>query len=87
MTVINFTPSPYSNFQFQATLDGTSYTVILTWNIYGQRYYVNIYTLNNRRILSLPLVGSPLDYDISMTAGYFTTKLVYRAPMQQFEVI
>jgi len=87
MTVVNFTPNPFSNFQFQATLDGTSYTVILTWNIYGQRYYINVYTLNNRRVFSMPLIGSPLDYDISMTAGYFTTKLVYRTPMQQFEII
>lgn len=85
--IVKFTPNPYSNFQFQANLDGTNYTVLLTWNIYGQRYYINIYTLNNKRILTLPLIGSPLEYDISMTAGYFTTKLIYRESMQQFEII
>lgn len=85
--IVKFTPSPYSNFQFQANLDGTNYTVIVTWNMYGQRYYINIYTLNNQRIVTLPLIGSPLGYDISMTAGYFTTKLIYRPAMQQFEII
>ena len=71
--IVKFTPNPYSNFQFQANLDGTN--------------YINIYTLNNKRILTLPLIGSPLEYDISMTAGYFTTKLIYRESMQQFEII
>ena len=87
MTVVNFTPNPYSNFQFQATLDGANYTVVVTWNLYGQRYYISIYTLTNHLVVISPLIGSPLDYDISLTAGYFDTKLVYREPMQQFEII
>lgn len=85
--IVNFTPTPYSNFQFQPTLDGANYTVIVNWNLYGERYYVNIYTLTNQLVVSLPLIGSPLDYDISLTAGYFNTKLIYREPKQQFEVI
>lgn len=86
-TIINFTPTPFANFQFQATLDGSSYTVIVTWNIYGERYYVSIYTLTNKLVLSIPLIGSPLEYDISLTAGYFSTKLIFREPKQQFEII
>lgn len=85
--IVKFTPNPYSNFQFQATFDGTNYTVIVTWNIYGQRYYVNVYTLNNRRVFSLPIIGSPKDANISMTAGYFSTQFIYRESMQQFEII
>lgn len=85
--IVNFTPTPYANFQFTATLDGSNYTVVVNWNLYGQRYYVNIYTLTNQLVVSLPLIGSPLDYDISLTAGYFTTKIVYREPKQQFEII
>lgn len=86
-TITPFTPSAYSNFQFQPTLDGQTYTAVVNWNLYAQRYYFNLYTLSNERVFTLPLVGSPLDYDISLTAGYFSTKVIYRAPMQQFEVI
>jgi hypothetical protein len=85
--VIQFTPANNSNFQFQATFDGASYNVIVTWNIYGERYYVNIYDLNNILIVALPLIGSPLNYNISLTAGYFTTQLVYRVANNQFEII
>jgi hypothetical protein len=85
--IIRFTPSTTSNFQFQVTLDGSQYNVIVNWNIYGQRYYVNIYDVNNRLVVCLPLIGSPLNYNISLTAGYFKTQLVYRVQNSQFEVI
>jgi len=85
--IIRFTPSTTSNFQFQVTLDGSQYNVIVNWNIYGQRYYVNIYDVNNTLVVCLPLIGSPLNYNISLTAGYFKTQLVYRVQNSQFEVI
>ena len=85
--LIRFSPSDDANFQFQATFDGDVYNVIVTWNIYGERYYINIYDLNNNLILCFPLIGSPIGDNISLTAGYFATQLVYRVPNQQFEVI
>lgn len=83
---IPFTPAATQNFQFQTTLDGSVYTVIVTWNLFGQRYYVNIYSTSGLLIVSLPLIGSPLTANISMTAGYFTTQLVFRVSSQNFEV-
>jgi hypothetical protein len=85
-TYINFNPSPNEPFQFQPTLDGSVYNVIVTYNLFGQRYYVNIYTLDNTLVVCLPLIGSPPGRDISLTAGYFTTTLVYRVANAQFEV-
>lgn len=85
-TYINFNPSPNEPFQFQPTFDGKVYSVIVTWNLFGQRYYVNIYSLDNTLVVALPLIGSPPDSDISLTAGYFTTTLVYRAANAQFEI-
>jgi hypothetical protein len=85
-TYVQFTPSTNSTFQFQATLDGSIYNVIVTFNIYAQGYYVNIYDLANNLIVSLPLIGSPQTYNISMTAGYFTSTLIYRTANQQFEI-
>lgn len=86
-TFVQFNPSATANFQFQATLDGNNYVVIVTWNLFGQRFYVNIYDTSGVLILAMPLIGSPNNYDISMTAGYFTTKLIYRVQSNNFEVI
>ncbi|MBV8060464.1 MAG: hypothetical protein JO253_02920 [Alphaproteobacteria bacterium] len=86
-TIIPFNQSPTANFQFEATFDGKSYIVIVTWNLFGQRFYVNIYDTTGVLILSMPMIGSPDTKDISLTAGYFTTKLVYRVKSNNFEVI
>lgn len=85
-TYTAFTPTASAPFQFQPTFDGAVYTVIVTWNLFGQRYYVNVYTLSGTLVYSLPMIGSPPGYDISLNAGYFDSTLVFRASSQQFEV-
>lgn len=87
MIRIPFTPAQNRPFQFQAVFDGRAHTVIVTWGLSGQRYYVNIYTLQGVRVLTIPMVGSPVGYDISLTAGYFNTKLVWRIQNGNFEII
>lgn len=62
-TIFDFQPSSQQAFQFQPTLDGQVYNVIVTWNLYG-RYYVNIYGLGNNWIVTLPLLGSPSGINI-----------------------
>ena len=86
-TYVDFVPSNAAPFQFQATLDDVSYNVIVTWNLFGRRYYVNVYALDGTLQIATAMVGSPVGYDISLVAGLFTSKLVYRAPNNQFEVI
>lgn len=85
--VVPFVPT-ISNppFQFQATLDDVTYVVQVRWNITGQRWYVFVYDQTNTLVVTLPLIGSPSDDDISLTAGYFTTPLVYRSAIASFEV-
>lgn len=85
-TIYPFLPFANAIFQFQPTLDNAVYNVTVTWNLFGERYYININTLQGDLVVSLPLIGSPNDYDISLTAGYFISTLVYRAFNQQFEV-
>ncbi len=86
-TYYDFNPSNTAPTQFQPTLDGQVYTVLVSWNLFGQRWYATCYDLAGNLQFNLPLIGSPLDYDISLTAGYFTTKLVWRVANNQFEVI
>lgn len=94
-TVVQFSPSAQSAFTFQATLEGATanvlgvgptYNVTVTWNVYGQRWYITIVDQNGTRVLTTPLIGSSSDYLISMTAGYFTTQLLYYPQQQRFVV-
>lgn len=59
MTLIPFTPSNKAAFQFQPTLDGQQYTGIVTWNLFGKRFYVNLYQLDGTQVFTLPLIESP----------------------------
>lgn len=85
--IIPFLPTPTAPFQFQAVLDGEAFTVVVTWNLFGQRWFANIYTVDSVLLLSIGMVGSPLDRDISLTANYTRTMLVWRPARTQFEVI
>lgn len=57
-TTFQFSPSQQAPFQFQPTLDGATYNAIVTWNLFGQRYYVSLYTLDGTLVFNLPLIGS-----------------------------
>lgn len=56
-TFINFTPSTTSVFSFQAQLAGTQYTVTVTWNVFGQRYYITVADLSGNVVLYRPLIA------------------------------
>lgn len=87
MTVIPFAPSRLAPFQFSPTLDGEVYSAVVTWNLFGRRYYLNLYALDGTLVTCRAMVGSPLDHDIDLVGGYFTTsRLVFRQPTQVFEV-
>jgi len=86
MTIIQFLPSPISAFQFIAELDGNNYNCIVTWNVYGQRWYITVANQDGTPVFTLPQIGSPNNYDISLTAGYFTSTMVFRQSLQRYEI-
>jgi hypothetical protein len=57
--IFNFIPSSTAPFQFQPTLDGQVYSARVIWNLFGQRYYVELSGLDGSLIFLLPLIGSP----------------------------
>jgi hypothetical protein len=59
MTVFPFKPTSQALFTFSPTLDGQQYQAIVTWNLFAQRYYLNLYTLSNVLVVSLAITGSP----------------------------
>lgn len=86
-TLVNFNPSTNANFQFNPTLDGITYVAICTFNLYGQRYYINIYDNYGNLIMVRPIIASPDNYDINIVKGFFTTStMVFRASSQNFEI-
>ena len=86
-TYVAFAPQPTANFQFQPVLDnGVTYNAVCTFNAYGLRYYLNIYTQQGVLVLSVPMVQSPDNGDISLTKGFFDTPIVYRQSSQNLEI-
>lgn len=82
-TLTTFSPSSSSPFQFNPVLDGQTYLAVITWNLFGARWYFNLYTLQSSLVVSLAMVGGA-----NLVGGYFTTSaLYYRAASNQFEVI
>jgi hypothetical protein len=59
MTTFPFNPTGQATFSFEPTLDGQQYQAIVTWNLFAQRYYLNLYTLSNVLVVALAIVGSP----------------------------
>jgi hypothetical protein len=73
-------------FTFTVILDGIEYAAKVTWNIFGLRYYLNLYSSQGEMILSRSIVPSPDNYDISIVGNMFTSALVFRNSSQNFEV-
>lgn len=68
-TLVPFQPSPIAPFQFQLELDSQEYNAVVTWNVYGQRWYVNIYASDNSLVLAIPRIGSPLPLPLAVNFG------------------
>lgn len=88
-TYVQFTPSSSSPpFQFTATMSGVDYTITTTWNVYGERWYLNIYDANGNRLKTCPLIGSPIDADIEIAPVLFGSDgtLIYRESSNNFEI-
>ncbi|MDR6421271.1 hypothetical protein J2801_003559 [Paraburkholderia phenoliruptrix] len=88
-TLIAFSPNNSASppFSTTVTLDGVSYQLIVTWNIAGQRWYASLQDQSGNVIWYGALIGSPLNYDILLAPGIFTTStLLYRADTGNFEI-
>ena len=85
-TSVQFLPSNTAPFQFQAVLDGEEYTVSVPWNVQSAVYYVKITGANGDIIVYRSLIASPPNFNISMTAGYFSSSLVFLDQQSTFVV-
>ena len=82
-----FTPTAAGAFQFNATLDGGAYVCTVTWNVYAQRWYLNIYSITGTLIVARALIASNPAFPINLVFGYFTTStMVFDDSTQIFTV-
>jgi hypothetical protein len=91
VTLIPFTPSNTDLFTFTAVLtdfSGTANTYVLTtpYNIFGLRFYLTCIDTQGNHIFTVPLTGSPDQFDIPLSAGYFSTSVLYRASSGNIEI-
>lgn len=89
MVIVPLTLNQDASPPFQTTivLDGQSYSLVVTWNMAGQRYYYEITNENGTLIIAAPLIGSPQNFDILLAPGMFSTStIVFREQVNQFEI-
>jgi len=64
MTLFPFTPAIGQNMTFNPVLNGTTYSAIITWNVFGQRWYLNLSDSSGNLIISTAVVSSDDPYAI-----------------------
>jgi hypothetical protein len=64
-TFVTFQPSTTAAFSFPLTLTGTPYVATITWNVFGERYYLNLADLSGNPVLCRALVSSGPRYQAS----------------------
>lgn len=57
-TTVPFTPSTTAAFTFQPIIAGVQYNAVVTWNLQGQRYYLNLYDTGGNLVLCTAVVSS-----------------------------
>src|SRR5271165_3488747 len=70
VTYFPFTPNINSPFQFTPVLDGSQYNAVVTWNLFAQRYYINLYASDGTPIFSLPVIGSTNWTNVQLSTTY-----------------
>jgi hypothetical protein len=54
-----FTTLPNGPFQFNPVLDGINYQAQVVWNLFGQRWYLNLFDGSGNRVTTVAVVESP----------------------------
>lgn len=66
-TTVQFTPNTSSAFRFQPVIAGKQYTAVITWNIAGERYYLNLFDTSGNLVLTTAVVSSGPRVSATMT--------------------
>ena len=88
-TYVAFQPQQNTSPPFQATvtLDGATYNLVCTWNLYRGGYYAALVDQSGVTAWMGALVGSPSSANINLAPGIFSTStILYRSGTGNFEI-
>jgi len=75
-------------FSFTFTTEGNTYTGQATFNMAGQRWYLQVYDISQVLVINHPLVSSPVGAPQNLAPGVFArTVIAYNAANSQITVI
>jgi hypothetical protein len=57
-TTVQFAPSTSGPFTFQPVIGGVQYNATVTWNVFAQRYYLNLFDTSGNRVLTTAIVAT-----------------------------
>lgn len=87
MTVlIPFKPDGRAPFQFTAKVGKYELFARLPFNLYANRYYLELKDSSGEVLVYTPLIASPDGYDINLALPFAPGKLIFRESTNQFEV-
>jgi hypothetical protein len=72
----DYAPTATAPFRFLPVLDGSPHTLLVTWGLAGQRWYVNLFDQTGALVFYLPLIGSTSAVATNSLTWDTTTKLV-----------
>ncbi|EEC7405721.1 hypothetical protein D4L89_RS10445 [Escherichia coli] len=85
-TLIPFKPDGRGPFQFTARIGEYETFARVPFNLYANRYYLELKDSSGDVIVYMPLIASPDSYDINLAMPCSPGKLVFRESTNQFEV-
>ncbi|MBJ9210657.1 hypothetical protein I5481_02105 [Citrobacter freundii] len=86
MTLIPFKPDGNQPFQFTARVGNYELFARVPFNLYANRYYLELKDSSGDVVVYCPLVASPDGYDINLALPCAPGKLIFRESTNQFEV-
>ena len=77
-TIIPFTPTNLAPFTFGPVLDGQPYNAIVTWALWGQRPYLNLFSASGPLVVTKAIVSSldPVSTPLTTIRGSYLASVV-----------
>ncbi|ECC3814921.1 hypothetical protein E1L19_01180 [Salmonella enterica subsp. enterica] len=84
--IIHFKPDGREPFQFTVTVGEYELFARVPFNLYANRYYLELKDSSGDVVVYCPLIASPENYDINLALPCVPGKLIFRESTSQFEV-
>lgn len=77
---VSFAPSVSGPFIFQPVIGGVNYNAVITWNLFGERFYLNLYDQGGNLLLCTAMVASGPRFSATFTWSANVATAVMQSP-------